>query len=377
MGQMNSPAFKILAWFETHKRDLPWRRTYLPYHIWISEIMLQQTQMERAVEYFNRWLLRFPDIGSLAVAEEEEVLKLWEGLGYYSRARNILSTARILVEEHNGCLPPDHAALLKLPGIGRYTAGAIMSLAFNRQFPVVDANVERLFARLYDIDSPVKSKETHHFIWQKAKELLPEGRAREFNQGLMELGALVCRPERAECERCPLRDHCLARKNETIDSRPVKGPRQKHIPLTMVAAILICGRKVFIQKRPATGRWAGLWEFPGSEVQEKQTPEQAVMKTAREATGIDIDLRKIAVLQHSFTRYRVTLHCFAGTCKLPQLPGAEEHPEKRWVTGRELQSFAFGSGHRKLIALLGKDEGFGELLGYQAKSRAGSRRSGT
>ena len=153
----------ILKWFQENARDLPWRRTYDPYHVWISEIMLQQTQMERAVKYFSRWISRFPDIVSITKADEEEVLKLWEGLGYYTRARNIIRSAQILLAEYNGKLPEDHDLLLTLPGIGKYTAGAIMSIAFNKEYPLVDANIERVFARMFNLEEPVKNKKTHEF----------------------------------------------------------------------------------------------------------------------------------------------------------------------------------------------------------------------
>jgi len=196
---------QILEWFQKNARDLPWRRTYDPYHIWISEIMLQQTQMERVVEYFSRWILRFPDIVSITRANEEEVLKLWEGLGYYTRARNIIRSAQILLADYNGELPAEHDLLLKLPGIGKYTAGAIMSIAFNKEYPLVDANIERVFARMFNLAEPVKNKNTHSFTWQKARELIPEGRAREFNQALMELGALVCVARNPRCKICPIK----------------------------------------------------------------------------------------------------------------------------------------------------------------------------
>ncbi|MEK6197524.1 MAG: A/G-specific adenine glycosylase, partial [Desulfobacterales bacterium] len=201
---MNKLQENILAWFQDNARDLPWRQTYSPYHVWISEIMLQQTQMDRVVVYFNKWMKRFPDVDSITGGSEEEVLKLWEGLGYYTRARNIIRTANILMAQYNGELPSDYDLLLKLPGVGKYTAGAIMSIAFNNVYAIVDANIERVFARLYNLNKPVKDKTTHAFIWQKANELIPKGKAREFNQSLMELGALVCIPRNPRCKVCPV-----------------------------------------------------------------------------------------------------------------------------------------------------------------------------
>ena len=211
---MKSLQHHILKWFQENARDLPWRRTYDPYQIWISEVMLQQTQMERAVKYFNRWISRFPDIASITRADEEEILKLWEGLGYYTRARNIIRSAHILLAEHNGKLPADHNQLLNLPGIGKYTAGAIMSIAFNKEYPLVDANIERVFARVYNLAEPLKDKNTHSFTWLKARELLPDGRAREFNQALMELGSLVCIARNPRCRICPIISYCRGRSHK-------------------------------------------------------------------------------------------------------------------------------------------------------------------
>ncbi len=184
----------LLEWFANNQRDLPWRRTYDPYHVWISEVMLQQTQMERVVEYFNRWMEKFPDVDSIASASEQKVLKAWEGLGYYSRARNIKKAAKKLVEEHKSRIPLDFDQLLSLPGIGPYTAAAILSIAFNRPYPVIDANVERMFARLEDIDKPVKDKNVQLKIKRLASDLLPDTQAREFNQALMELGGTCLYP---------------------------------------------------------------------------------------------------------------------------------------------------------------------------------------
>jgi A/G-specific adenine glycosylase len=341
----------LLRWFAQHGRDLPWRRTYLPYHIWISEIMLQQTQMDRVVVYFTRWLDRFPDLASLATAPEQEVLRLWEGLGYYSRAKNLLKTAALLCSEHDAALPEDHAVLLQLPGIGRYTAGAIMSLAFNQSHPIVDANVERLFARLFNLAGPVKEKSTHAFIWRKAAELIPHGKARFFNQALMELGALVCLPRSPRCDACPLRGHCEAFAQEVVKERPVAGKPKESIKISMVSGVLRHRGKIYIQKRLADDVWPNLWEFPGGRIEEDETPEQALVREFREETGFAVhDLKKIATISHSFTRYRITLHCYhcrlQGSDTGPVLHAAQEY---RWADPDELENFAFPAPHRRLI----------------------------
>lgn len=346
---------KLLDWFDTHQRDLPWRHTYDPYHVWISEVMLQQTQMSRGVEYFTRWVERFPNIDSVAAASEEEILKLWEGLGYYSRARNLHKAAQHIAVEYNGMLPESYDLLLGLPGIGNYTAAAIMSLAFNRNFPLVDANVERVFARFFNLPEPIKSKTARVFIWKKAEELLPRGKARAFNQALMELGALVCLPQRPECPDCPVRGHCESLQLGVTDERPVLPRPPKAIRIEMCTGILIHDRKIFIQKRRENDVWANLWEFPGGRLQEGETPESAVVREYCEETGFAVgNLEKIALIRHSYTKYRVILHCYF--CRLqngstePVLHAAQAY---RWVDYSELSQYAFPAGHRKLLEKYG------------------------
>ena len=342
---------QILEWFQKNARDLPWRRTYDPYHIWISEIMLQQTQMERVVEYFSRWILRFPDIVSITRANEEEVLKLWEGLGYYTRARNIIRSAQILLADYNGELPAEHDLLLKLPGIGKYTAGAIMSIAFNKEYPLVDANIERVFARMFNLAEPVKNKNTHSFTWQKARELLPEGRAREFNQALMELGALVCVARNPRCKICPIKTYCQAFSLGLVSERPVLKVPPKTVFIEMATGILEHDGRILIQKRKPKGVWANLWEFPGGRLEAGETPEMALMREYLEETELAVgNLKKITSVQHSYTIYRVTLHCyFCSVIDDRHEPVLHTAQEYRWVKPAELSAFAFPAGHRKLI----------------------------
>lgn len=355
----------LLFWFSRYQRPLPWRRTYHPYHIWISEIMGQQTQMDRVVGYFERWCARFPNIDSIATASQEEIYKVWEGLGYYSRATNIQRTAEILCRTNNCTLPDRYDALLALPGIGPYTAAAIMSLAFSRDYPVIDANVERVFARLFDIPTPVKEAQNRLFIEKKSKGLLPSEQARNFNQALMELGALVCLPKAPLCGKCPIAYHCEALQQGTVNERPVLRRPAKSVSIVMATGLLIHSGKIFIQKRLADDVWANLWEFPGGRLLKGESPAEAVKREYREETGFEIEIvEDLGIVRHSYTIYRVTLHCFR--CRLlsktttPKLTAAQEY---RWAVWEELAAgFAFPAGHRKLIERLGEMDGISRQI---------------
>lgn len=346
-------ARQLLDWFSRHMRPLPWRKGYSPYAVWISEIMLQQTQMERGVAYFNRWMERFPDLPSVAEAPEESILKAWEGLGYYSRARNLHAAAKRVMADFGGEFPCDPALIRSLPGVGDYTAGAIASIAFQVPVPAVDANVERVFARLCDIDAPVQS-ETKRFIRDTVAALMPPEESRAFTQALMELGALVC-AKNPRCELCPLRDFCEARRLGVAKERPVPRKKKVYTNLEMATGILCHEGRVFIQKRPPYGVWAGLWEFPGGCLEQGETPEQAVVRELWEEIELPVRITgSLGVVRHAYTTCRVAMHGFF--CE-PVSPGAEQTvlhaaTEGRWVTPRELGAFTFPAGHRKLIEQL-------------------------
>lgn len=345
----------LLTWFDRNKRDLPWRKTYLPYHVWISEVMLQQTQMDRVVDYFKQWMKRFPDVDSVGAASEEEILQLWEGLGYYSRARNLHKTAQILSGGH-GELPDTYKELLSLPGIGRYTAGAILSIAFNQEYPIVDANIERVFSRIFNIASPVKDKENSRFIWEKAAELIPSGKARYFNQALMELGALICLPLHPQCNQCPISSECVSLHLGIVDERPVPGKSTDIINIKMATGVLFHEGRVFIQKRPEHGIWANLWEFPGGRIEKGEKAHEALVREFKEETEFDIQVTgKIQIIKHNYTRYRVDLHCYRCALSDPEklsAPVLHEAQRYKWVSPDELHEYAFPSAHRKLIRFL-------------------------
>ncbi len=342
----------LLAWFEEHQRDLPWRRNYDPYQIWVSEVMAQQTQMDRVVDYFTQFIQRFPTVADLAGGDEDELLKLWEGLGYYSRARNLHKAAKMVVAD-GGQIPETYDELLGLPGIGPYTASAIMAIGYNESHVVVDGNVERLLARLVDLDVPVKNKGVHGQIQAELLALLPHGQARYFNQGLMEFGALVCSPKGYRCGSCPFRPYCLSDRRGTVDLRPVSLTRKKPVAIEMACGVIRRGNQFFIQKREADDVWGNLWEFPGGRLEKGETPAQAVMREFQEETEWQIDnLVEIGSVQHSYMHYRVTLYGFfcdlkVGSSKEPILHAAQDC---KWVTRAGLAEFAFPAGHRKLIS---------------------------
>ncbi|MDQ7834107.1 MAG: A/G-specific adenine glycosylase [Humidesulfovibrio sp.] len=358
---------ELLRWFNENARDLPWRKTLEPYHVWLSEIMLQQTQMDRAVSYFERFLLRYPDIVSLAQAHEDEVLKLWEGLGYYTRAKNLLRAARVVLKEHGGTFPANFEAVRALPGVGPYTAGAVMSVAYGAHRPAVDANVERVFSRVLDIDRPVSAPEVKRRILAAAWELLPPGESRAFNQGLMELGALICAPRSAECQRCPVSRHCLARARGTVNLRPVPKPKPEVVRVDMACGILLTEGQVFIQKRRPNDVWPGLWEFPGGVLEPGESPEEAMVREFREETELSVRPEgKIAVVRTSYTRYRITLHGFFCRAEPGQDPKRDhrlhEAVEARLVSPTDLLTFAFPSGHARLTSRMLEDVRLQTLL---------------
>lgn len=345
---------KLLEWFEHHQRDLPWRRHYRPYEVWISEVMLQQTQVNTMLPYFERWMARFPDLRSVAEAPEDTVLKHWEGLGYYSRARNIQRTARIILLERQGEFPKDYTTLRRLPGIGPYTAAAILSLAFKEDRPVVDGNVKRVFSRVFDIATVLSARESVRFMEETSRNLLPKGKAREFNQALMELGALVCTPRSPRCLECPIRRECRSRILGIVSRRPVRAQSGTPSSVEVAVGILLSHGRIFIQKRPPGGLMPLLWEFPGGKVQEGESPEAALVRELREELGVGVQiLTKVGVIRHAYTSFRVVLHAF--TCHLSDetpLPVLRSAIDCKWVDLGEIAHFPFPAANQKLIRML-------------------------
>lgn len=356
---------RLLEWYDANRRELPWRLAVSPYGTWVSEIMAQQTQIDRVIGYWERWMERFPDVQSLAVAHEEDVLKLWEGLGYYSRARNIHTAARSIMEECGGCFPSDVSSIRSLPGIGEYTAGAIASIAFGLPEPAVDANVLRVFSRLCDIAAPVNKSAVKSEITDVVSDLIPEDRPGDFNQALMEFGALIC-SKRPKCDHCPLVDLCKAHAEGIVSERPVLPPSKKIIRVDMATGVLVHKGRVLIQKRKPDDVWPGLWEFPGGVIEKGETPEQALVREFDEEVELSIVPReKITVVSYAYTRYRITMHCFLCRMENGDVPRPvfNEAVEGGFMVPDELTGYAYPAGHRRLLEHLQGDLRFSELFG--------------
>lgn len=343
----------LIRWFERSQEPLPWRQSRDPYRVWLSEIMLQQTQVATVIPYYERFLARFPTVEALAAASLDEVLKLWEGLGYYSRARNLHRAAQIVVAEQGSQFPSSVSDLRKLPGIGRYTAGAIASLVFSVDAPVLDGNVIRVLARIFNIDHDVTQSATQRELWQLAEHLVPSGQAGPWNEGLMELGRRICTPQSPACDLCPVSAFCKARHLGVQERRPVKPPKRR-TPHVEVTAGVIWGmdNRVLIAQRPLDKMLGGLWEFPGGKRQPGETLQQCLRREVDEELGIDISVgAQIATIKHGYTHFRMTLYAF-----LCQHTGREPQPIQcaawAWVTLDELDEYAFPVTDQRIIAVL-------------------------
>ena len=342
----------LLDWYDSEKRDLPWRQTRDPYSIWVSEIMLQQTQVQTVIPYYRRWMRAFPTLRRLAKAPEEKVLKLWEGLGYYSRARNLKKAAQKIQQDFNGVVPENYQDILSLPGIGKYTAGAILSIAHDQPLPVLDGNVKRVLARLFALKENGASGRSEKRLWQVAEDFLPDTRPGDFNQAVMELGATVCLPKNPMCPLCPLKKYCVAKNLGDPEKFPPPKPRTPAKKIEVSAAVLQRGKKIFIQQRLHDGLMGGLWEFPGGKRGKNETPEDCLVREIREELGIDIRIsEKLMVIKHSYTRFRVTLHVFrvrlgAGRLKPTQCE------QWQWVNHEELNSYTFPAANGKIVKYL-------------------------
>lgn len=378
----------LLSWYAAHQRDLPWRNIADPYKVWISEIMLQQTVVAAVIPYFEKFMDRFPDVETLAAADESEVLQYWEGLGYYSRARNIHKAARVVAGALEGVFPRDVEAAQKLPGIGRYTAGAICSFAYDQRAPIVEANTLRLYSRLIGLEEDPRSKSGQAQLWEFAELILPRKAPGNFNQALMDLGSLVCTPQNPACDKCPARACCEAFLTQRQQQIPVPKVRPEITPLTDASIAVFAGQKVLIRQRAEGERWAGLWDFPRFTLDElsgtphpaapgkKKSRERLLFEDAegqsarsagipeglsaaiiprleayvQEQSGVAASIRQfVKEIRHSVTRYKIRLLCFVAEVESQELA---ESAEYQWVAVSELGDYPLSVTGRKFAQLL-------------------------
>ncbi|HOF18228.1 MAG TPA: A/G-specific adenine glycosylase [Phycisphaerae bacterium] len=340
---------RLLDWYRRHCREMPWRQIRDPYAIWISEIMLQQTRVTAVVPYFRRFLERFPDAASLARARLDDVLKAWEGLGYYSRARNLHAAAKRVVADFGGALPRSVEQLRSLPGVGQYTAGAIASIAFGLDEPVLDGNVTRVLCRLLRVESDPRSGATVRGLWAAARRLVPRGKAGLFNQAMMDLGATVCTPRNPRCGACPLATPCRARAAGVQEQLPRKASRKPLPHHTVVCAIVRRRGRILLGRRREEGLLGGLWEFPGGKVEPGESLPQALAREVREEVGLDIRVgERLAVVEHAYTHFRITLHAF--DCRADNGRARALGCQRvRWVRPNELDQYAFPRANRRIL----------------------------
>ena len=363
---MSRLSSRLLNWYHKNKRTLPWRvRNPDPYAVWVSEIMLQQTRVETVIPYFERWMRLFPSIRALASANEHDVLNAWEGLGYYSRARNLHKASKIVAEQHNGKLPRDLDSLRKLPGIGQYTLGAISSIAFGMDIPALDGNIKRVYSRLFDISEPVDSTGGEKILWDLAETHLPNGQAGDYNQALMDLGAMICLPKNPRCLICPLMKMCRARINGTQNQRPVMKPK-KDVPHYIHAAGVFVRRigreaspegdnppydEVLLAQRPSQGLLAGMWEFPNGRV--NGDPAKGLAKVLK--TGYNLHIRAkrnkevLITVQHAYSHFKVTVYAYQ--CELQSAP---QNGILKWIPIKELDDYPMGKIDRQIARVIAK-----------------------
>ena len=310
--------------------------------------MLQQTQVATVIPYFERFLQRFPTLADLAAAPEGEVLRLWEGLGYYRRARDLHRSARLLLAEHGGAVPDDPAVVGALPGVGRYTVGAILSQAFDRRLPIVEANSQRVLCRLFGQKGDPRSGRVRAWLWEVASALLPARRVGEFNQALMELGALICTPTAPRCPHCPLASECSARRLGLQDSIPPRAAPPAPVAVREVAVVVSRGPRVLLAQRPDEGRWAGLWEFPHAPLEPGETPDGAVARFLPDLTGLQAEVSAdLLTLRHTITRHRITMVCLAARYLAGRFRSTF-YRQGKWVRTGDLATYPVSAPQRQL-----------------------------
>jgi A/G-specific adenine glycosylase len=342
----------LTSWFEKNRRAMPWREVASPYRILVSEVMLQQTQVVTVISYFHRFMHAFPTVADLASAPEEQILKLWEGLGYYSRARHLHACAKAIVEQ-GGEIPGDFDKLKKLPGVGDYTAAAVASIGFGQKVPVVDGNVLRVWARMTMDDTPIDMPKVKSRYFSELTEVIQNVKdPGTFNQAMMELGSLVCKPSEADCGQCPVAKWCKTCQNGAVQDYPKKTPKKKPPHFDVAVGLVYDGDKLLILKRSDDQMLGGLWEFPGGKLEEGETPKMAVKREIMEETGLTVAVgKKLAVVKHAYSHFSITMHAFR--C---ELQGDVKNPNCdrswHWITEDQLKDYAFPKANHKIFSAM-------------------------
>ncbi|MFN7843286.1 MAG: A/G-specific adenine glycosylase [Pirellula sp.] len=348
-----------ITWFQDHARPLPWRSTRDPYRIWVSEIMLQQTVVAAVIPYYHKFLATFPDVVSLANAGEQLVLQHWAGLGYYRRAKQLHAAAKVIRDSYDGVFPADFDQVLALPGIGRYTAGAIMSFAFDKPYPIVEANTQRLYVRLLRLPGQFAERSVQTALWSFAESFLPDGPGSgEINQAMMELGSQVCTPKTPRCSECPLVRYCPTYKHNEQEQIPTPKPPRLYEERREAVLMIQNAQQQFLMRRCGPGeRWAGLWDFPRFDVTDCKTDSEVHKQLQSEFTkrfGYAYQLNaESSSIKHGVTRYKITLRCFHGVVDAPTLISenvsvASQNQEQQWYSVSELSDLPLSSTGKKL-----------------------------
>jgi A/G-specific adenine glycosylase len=344
---MDKFAELILEWYVRHARRLPWRDHPDPYAVWVSEIMLQQTQVATVIPYFAKWMKQFPDISTLAKSNEQEILAAWEGLGYYARARNLHKAGKVVSAQYGGVVPSTAEELMKLPGVGRYTAAAIASMAFGRDEVTLDGNIKRILARVFNISTPANTSSGEKILWELAATHLPKGRAGDYNQALMDIGATICLPRNPLCSKCPINKLCSAQREGSQDELPVIRKKTKIPTKIKTAAVILRKGKVLLVLRPSKGLLGGMWEFPAAEVDTEPLP--GLISAIQTSYNLKVNpVSPVTIVHHSYTHFKLTEHAFLCTLK-----GGSHLPENfRWIPLNELGDYPMGKVDRRIASKL-------------------------
>lgn len=349
---MNHTRKLLVEWYCRHYRRLPWRETDDPYRIWVSEVMLQQTQVQTVLPYYQQFLHNFPDIHTLAKANSQAVLKVWEGLGYYARARNMHRSAMIILEEHAGKFPDSWEMLRELPGVGDYIASAVLSIAFNQPYAVLDGNVKRVLARFYEISEPVNKSSSYKTFKGVADGLLDRRHPGLFNQALMELGALVCKPKNPDCRHCPVHSRCRANQAGHVGQFPKRIQKPKTPLHNIAVGVVYKNNHMLITRRKPEGLLGGLWEFPGGKIGEHERPEQACAREIKEEVNLRVAITgHVAQVKHAYTHFKIIMEVFS--CRYVSGDVKLNGPvDFRWITLKEIDQYPFPKANHKFIPAL-------------------------